>query len=878
MPPRTTLAPLPTECLETILECLQDDLCSLYQLLFVSHQFFEITVPILYRSPFRLAASLSCSLSSSTSSSTSHHYAHHSIDSAGGWARFLKRTQLLAQLLIRNLQIRPPRQAPVLAVHKSSLLDDSNGMENLEPLISMAESTDWSNANRAVESPRNWSSKMSMMENEDDMDSETWEPDMRSCLDQDLDQDQCPDLIQFDGAWGDGSALQTDTKCESVSMVNKNITNSRTRGKATGGVSSTSTTSTRLLMDYFYFYTHQEHRSIPSVLRQIYPGAGRRECDRFLAEIERAILMHNPGKIESIHIQTPSTVVPHLQEHLVRFERLSRVELLDLVWTGKELAMVHRFLTDHATKFPATTGTTENDDNESGHDLVPLALQQGMRRRSPAIRHVKYATIRSYWDDAKLEGQPFDPIQLIRALGPGLESIDSIYWPRTTFEDLETLDVRSLRTLRITSLETLQEDRAFSRPEFLSRCRLLRNLAIFSSSTNTFSWAVRDWNKSREKSVVSQGGSSFAPLTVHGTGANASDRSALVDKPQPLVQLQQLRVHGPTDDIIFAIIRDSLYSFRNSLQVLEARSDMECLQGEAEWTNIADELLDHSFSRSKDRNSVVDNKQTPHSTAQEVDDMTCFKRLLSISSGSLLIQWQIPHLSVLDLTGPIAGVFDVESLAHMPSLHTVCFATIIPLSPWVRRNPSCAVLSSHGGRVSSGGHVAQYGLCRLPLFAGRALKRVLIRGPWREINDRSLQQMVDAVPGHASESGAERWGDQLIELSVLNNSRVTIPGMIRLAQQMEHLEVMGTGLQLAPSASVGSSVDYGHDHDHYNDPTMDRTSRTIDRPELEDPESAARLMILKARLEMPWVDFGPDAIHLGRRVRRDGYLSRSWET
>ncbi|KAF9177468.1 hypothetical protein BGZ51_008561 [Haplosporangium sp. Z 767] len=874
MPPGTALAPLPTECLEAILECLQDDLCSLYQLLFVSHQFFEITVPILYRSPFRLAASLpSSSLSSLTSSSSaSHHYAHHSIDSTGGWARFLKRTQLLAQLLIKNLQIRPPRQTPILAVHKSSLLDDSSGMENLEPLIPMAGPTDWSDANRAVDTPRDWSNNVSTMENGDVMDSETWEPDMRSCLDLNLDLDRCPDLIRFDDTWGNGSAPQTGTTCESVSMVNKNTTDPRTQGKATDGVSSTSTTSTRLLIDYFYFYTHQDHRSIPSVLRQIYPGAGRRECDRFLAEIERAILMHNPSKIESIHIQTPNTVVPHLQEHLTRFERLSRVELLDLVWTSKELAMVHRFLADHATEFPATT---DNNDNESGHDLVPHALQHGVRRRAPAIRHVKYATIRSYWDDAKLEKQPFDPIQFIRALGPGLESIDSIYWPRTTLKDLETLDVRSLRTLRIMSLETPQDDRAFSRPEFLSRCRLLRNLAIFSSSMNTFSWAVRDWNRSREKSVISQGGSSFTPLSVHGTGTNASDRSAFAEKPRPLVQLQQLRVHGPTDDIVFAIIRDSLYSFRNSLQVLEARSDMEYLQGETEWTNIAGELLDHSFSGSKEGSSAMDNKQTSHLTAQELDDRNSFRRLLSISSGSLFIQWQIPHLSVLDLTGPIAGVFDVESLAYMPSLHTVCFAIITPLSPWVRRNPSCTVLNNRGGHVSSGGHIAQYGLCRLPLFAGRALKRVMIRGPWREINDRSLQQMIDAVPGHASESGAEQWGDQLIELSVLNNSRVTIPGMIRLAQQMEHLEVMGTGLQLAPSASVGSSVDYGHGHD--NDSTMNRSSRATERPELEDPESAARLMILKARLEMPWVDFGPDAIHLGRRVRRDGYLSRAWE-
>ncbi|KAG0209203.1 hypothetical protein BGX28_010490 [Mortierella sp. GBA30] len=897
-------APLPPECLEIVLDFLRNDLASLYHLLFVSRQFFQLTVPVLYESPFRLAAGvpdlplLSFSSSSSTSQAHSHPHSHClSYDSTTGWARFLERTKLLSRLLIQNLQIKPLGQVPRLTVHKASLLDDSTGLENLEPLIPASDQFNWPGRSSAVQAPSEWSSHHhSLLQSRSLFDGENSAANHHQAQDHYY---QCPDLIRFDDAWG-----SDDEGCNSSSA-------NRSAGMKNGGSSSMHLhrgTATGLLMDYFYFYTHQDHRSIASVIRHVYPGAGRRECDRFMAEIERAILLHNPRQIESIHIQFPNLVIPHLQAHIEQFEQLTTIELLDTVWSIHELAMVHQFLQERAAVFPAGTHQVDQDaDADRTHGQGTTALRQGIRRRRAAVRHFKYATIRNHWDDTRLDSQRFDPLQLIKALGPGLETIDSVYWPRTLLKDLESLNVSSLRSLRIGFLDTPREDFSFSRPEFLKRCRQLRTLAVFTSSRDMFSWAVEDWNANKRKrmtavlqeevetSAIVPQASFVTPLRKN----SLSIAQVLVPLGPPIpppVALEQLRIHGHTDQIVFEVLRDAFYGFRNTLRILEARSDMEHLEGEAEWMDQATDLLSgRPLSDAKRRSSSEEgNRQqqdsrttsTTTGATMEMDDEVCYRSLSSISSGSLLIRWKIPHLVALDLTGPIAAVFDLDSLVFMPSLHTVCFSIIIAPSPWVRRTQSS--VRGSGGSAGGSSGVGRSNMSQLPMVTGPALRRVLIRGPWHEITDESLWNMIETVCGNDEDSsgrgngggdgsGSCRWGDQLIELSILDNGRVTVPGMIRLAQHMDQLQVMGMSLILpvVPNEPYfSSSPSYSSSSLFTSQQPESASSR---RRIIDDSDGTARRMITKARLEMPWIDLGPDANHLARRVRRDGYLSRGWD-
>ncbi|KAF9557458.1 hypothetical protein EC968_007621 [Mortierella alpina] len=474
--PPSPIAPLPPECLELIVDCLRNDLASLYQLLLVSRQLFELTVPVLYRSPFRLAAGIPDPppLFSAPQSESHPHSPPHAYDSTTGWAKFLDRTKLLSRLLIQNLQIKPLGKVPRLAVHKASLLDDSSGMESLEPLLpSTEQQLSWPKRSPAVNTPSGWSQSCSALSlDHDDRNDNRVEPS--AVTDHELAQDSfghCPDLIRFDDEWGaenDGwsashrrmGSQQGTTGGSGAACYNTDHDEDRKKDSRIKRQDQT-TTGTGLLMDYFYFYSHVDHRSIASVIRHVYPGAGRRECDRFMAEIERAVLLHNPGQIVSIHVQCPSVVIPHLLANMDQFQQISSIELLDAVWTIHELEIVYQFLSEHAAMFPAGNVETEEKEVGGGHHerviMKPLAIRQGIRRRTAAIRQFKYTTIRNHWDETTLGGQRFDPLQLIKALGPGLEIIESVHWPRTTLQDLDSLDVGSLHTLRIGFLDTPRE-------------------------------------------------------------------------------------------------------------------------------------------------------------------------------------------------------------------------------------------------------------------------------------------------------------------------------------------------------------------------------------------------------------------------------------
>ncbi|KAF9135207.1 hypothetical protein BGW39_004139 [Mortierella sp. 14UC] len=892
----SSVAPLPTECLEIIFGFLQHDLSSLYNLLFVSRQFLQLTVRVLYKSPFRLAA-IADTVSGGLQVDSS----------ASGWARFLERTKLLSRLLFQNLQIRPLTPSSQLTKPKISILDDSVGLEHIEPLLPPVENPVWSRRKPSLEVPSDWSATMTLAP------ASYFDAEENSDFEQQLQGlDLSADLMSF----------EDDCSSENPGASSKSSSTSRFKGDEKTG----------LLMDYFYFYTHHDHRSIAFVLKEIYPGAGRREYDKYMAEIEHAILQHNPKHIESIYVQTPSIVIPYLHTHMEQFELLSTIKLRDPVWTSQELELVHTFLKDHAAISPAAQAQRPEDDDHrydySQERQQILSLRKGVHGRKAAIRHVNYSTSRSYWDDAQLAGQLFDPLQFMLALGPGLESIDSVYWLRTKLSELDALDVRSLRSLRIGYLTTPHTDNSFSRPEFLVRCRQLHSLDLFSSSGDMFSWAVQDWNNHKQASTPFQHSASAA---AQGTTLDPHLYPWLRDmklsgpeklKARPLVPLRHLRVHGPTDHVVFDILRDALYSFRTTLHMLEAVSDIEYAASGSEWLDHAEELLAgqrRSETKSK-RNSGGHDKSKeqqqdkPSSQKQGTEDEDCYDMLGSIADGSLFIRWEVPCLTDLDLTGPIASVFDVESLRHMPNLRNLSFSIItytgtsIARSRFYRPRRTTRVDYRGSSNSSGEGHDGMARRCDmtlLPIVTGPALRRVMIRGPWPEITDDSLLRMIETStrkrdihrdPGRADADVADNgddndndnlegdeaeddeednWGNRLYELSIMDNPRVTVQGMIRLAQQMDQLQVMGLSLTL-PS----SNNSHHHLNEHMHHYRRSGGSRYKYLPEAntlaEDADVTARKMVLKARIKLPWVDLGPEAKHLGRRNRPDGYLSRGW--
>ncbi|KAF9116336.1 hypothetical protein BGX27_003329 [Mortierella sp. AM989] len=918
----TSMASLPPECLEMIIAFLRHDLASLHRLLFVSRQFFQLTVPVLYRSPFRLAAGIpdpppvSIYFASSTTVPLYRSTIGPSYDSSRGWTRFLERTKLLTRLMIQNLQINHLGQIPRITAQNAAISDDFSGLENLEPLLPLVISPSQPNQPPAINMPNDWAiyegngSGASINAGPEEQEEwgtiqQEWSEDQHGGWNDTSQQGHsgghCPDLISFEDEWGESSM---DTTKRVVPTID-NVYSSKERNETSCRNNIQKSSGTGLLMDYFYFYTHQDHRSIASVIREIYPGAGRREYDKYIADIEQAILMHNPRQIEMIHVQSPSLVIPLLHENLEKFERLSAMEFFDSVWKVQELEMVYRFLMDHTALFSQSAQSLGRNDHVSQPSTAQfdpymdrmngLHLSRGTtRHRCSPIRHLKYSTSRGQWDDATLAGQLFDPVQLMKALEPGLQTIDSMYWPRTRFPDLETLDVNSLRSLKIGSLVTPQEDLSFSRPEFLSRCRRLENLETFSSSKDMFGWAAKEWNMNRRnRKVVSVAGNSnnsnsnknHDPWTSNVTGTIAE---------KPLVRLRSLRIHGPTDRIVYEILRDAFYGFRETLQLLEVRSDMESIEGEAEWMDHAHDLLmgrRQHVASARIVGGKVENRGANRSGKPEFDEEEYYNSLSSISSRSLYIRWEVPRLSLLDLTGPIALAFDIGSLQFMPSLHTACFAITTEPSPWVARG------KSHGDMGMGSFGEKKRDMTHLPLVASRTLRRVLIRGPWPEITDRNLQAMIETITVNSSnldglkthyhnhDNGSDdddddgRWGNQLLELSVLDNARVTVPGMIRLARQMDRLQVMGTSLNLLSSYASDSTsfLSMAYTSEEILDEKYLHHTRPSHEPcRTSDLNMKARDLILKAQIDMPWVDLGPDASHLARRNKRDGYLSRGW--
>ncbi|KAG0030166.1 hypothetical protein BGZ81_002981 [Podila clonocystis] len=949
--PKTSIAPLPPECLEFILEFLSHDLPTLYRLLLVSWQFFHLTVPILYKSPFKLAAGVSTSPPASSHSLASAHslssssYSSTTDPSMGGWTRFLRRTELLVRLLLQNIQTPTlSNRAPRLTERQVLIMDTpvpvlgeeygriETGLEQLGSLLD--EATDQGEGWDVSPSDYSLTAEEFFYLDPHNHDGQVPSPNSETIAARRRDRhsEQCPDLISFDDDDQDRSLRQRPHQPPEPSNSSTLGTPSDSKKPVTG-----------LLTDYFRYYTEHDHQSISSVLILLFPGAGRREYDRILAEIETSILEHNPGKIVSLKIQHPSTMVPHLMQHLSLFHHLSRVALLDSNWTSQELAMVCEFLEAHSAMFPAASSDPERHlDSSNNNTISPPNF--GYHHGLHGIRHLKYRTGRSHWDGVKLRNQPFNPVQLMQAIGSGnglgLETIDSMHWPETTFEQVSALDTRFLSKLKICFLVTPHEDRSFSQPKFLERCRKLQHLEIFTSSADMLQWAVQEWNENirHKKRQGSQSHSTLHPSLDRNLAHPWSQRTTATNTlPQPierpLVPLRHLRAHGPTDDIVYNVLRDALYGFRDTLEVCEAKSKLEYNGGNSEWLDHADELLSRRPTssidqRDKDRWAVIPGgeRRVPGPDPTDYQDKDedelaeeCYHSMPSVESGLLTVRWTLPYLGMLDLYGSIALLFDLKSLTYMPRLHTVCFSIRTAPSLWRRRyrrndDPRGRATSKYAGFSD---------LTCLPLVTGLRLKRVLIRGPWPEISDRSLLKMIEtrveserqgprqdardkdvgaevdeddeqgSIGGKIEEEEAT-WGNQLLELTVLDNDQVTVPGMVLLARQMDQLEVMGLNLYFP----VFSQHQYLHSqHRRQQQDMRYNPSNIIQRsyhyfcnpststgpgssPSMgsspEDAETMARNELLKAQLELPWIDLGPDANHLAKRTRRNGFLNRGW--
>ncbi|KAF9439187.1 hypothetical protein BGZ76_009359 [Entomortierella beljakovae] len=848
------ISTLPIECLEMIIAFLGDDLSALHSLLFASRQFFQLTVPVLYQSPFMLSMN-----SQETAGNRSTH------DRTTEWEIHLTRTKLLTKLLIQNLQINHLGETSKPAVSTVALMDDdSGGFEKIEPLLPPVNNDSWSFGHQSLEIPNDWTNHIEQTPTSNSWDNDGWD---NNPSDQPANQDY--DLIDLNGEWDYQPQDFAEQQEEGLKTTNKSLNNDNSNKSG-------------LLMDYFHFYTHLDHRSIQLVIREIYPGAGRRQYERYLEDINKAILMHNPKKIEMIHIKSPLSIVQHLQEHSEKFERLSRMEFQDSIWSSQELDMIYGFLLERSAMVPRSAGLLGRKQEGLLDQYLEMKHSLGLdHTASPPyqcspIRHIKYESRRNQWDQATLAKQPYNPLQLMKLMGPGLKTIDTMYWYKTKPSDLETLDVSSLRTLKVGFLDTPSEDHSFSRPEFLSRCRKLEHLETFSSSKDMFRWAVKDWNEEKRKKKEL-------------TSTNDRGSSILQTTTDTLVRLQRMQILVPTDQIAYEILRDSFYGFRDTLYYVEALSEGECVEGEAEWMDRAQELLS---GVQINKSARVERKVE----TQRFDEEEYLDSLSSISSKLLLIQWEIPYLSTLDLTGPIAAAFDIGSLLFMPKLHTVCFSIFSRPFTWIARGKS-----NKGSGGVSGSHLEQSerDMRHLPFVAPHTLRRIMIRGPWPEITDQSIQAMIstiihpaesprtDGIPNHnrrmshfndvegfyegdfrdQSIGNNNTWGNQLLEFTVLDNERVTVPNMIQLAHQMDNLQVMGMSLSMPSVVYLTADEEC-----HFEYP--DNLEVTNQFSKFEELDKLARDLILKAQIEMSWVDIGNNANHLGRRNRRERYHRR----
>ncbi|KAG0244701.1 hypothetical protein BGX31_008708 [Mortierella sp. GBA43] len=868
----TPIPRLPPECLEMVLHFLRFDRTSLFKLLTVSRPFFQLTVPILYKR----------------------------------WSQALIRIELLTRLLIRNLKLGSPERVSG-GLDGYEWCDDGSRASSDDGWGSVTPARTGSTSN-AHPSAWGWGdtdwNTNDVSVNQQGQDDGGRHPDLIS-----FDSDQHPDLITFDSCDSD--------KDKDKDTSNKDNNTSDSKSPQGHGLPED------LFTDYFSFFTHQKHQLIEMVIRQIFPGYNTMEYQVYMNHVNEAILVHSIEHVELVQLHSPSLMVPILQRHLNKLGRLKFVDVLDN-WSGSGHELVYEFLKSHSEKF--STPRCDIADNEGSYSgTAHTTLRQGAHHQTSGIRHFKFISPRTRWNTTLLNEEPFTPARMMEAMDHGLESIDLLCCPEDGLGDLEVLDVSSLHTLKVWFSEYPNDDVTFSRPEFLSRCRQLRTLDMYSNSKDMFSWAVQDWNNRRTKP---------------NTALNMEESAKHPIPTRPLTKLQHLRVHGYEHETTYSILRDVLYGFRESLREValittnesnESNDDTwgwmdQQYQGnlatgiegtangyddcELEWvdqkyggnspagTDVSYPTIVHDESglewvgqKYGGTLATGTNASHPYETksTKKMDDEGWYNKYSSSTLGPFLIQWPVPFLTILELKGTIATL-DVKSLQCMPCLHSL--SLVVDIQPTSSRSRGVFYPPGQRNRAR-----ALLGLMALPYLAPKSLRRVLIGGPWPEISDDSLRTMIDLIPAHAlnkdvntthgyvdtegtnsnGDKGNEdaKWGMQLMELSILNNPQSTVPGMIRLARDMDRLEVMGTGLNLQKPRTeweIGPSRPMDD---------LDKSMMELMESELStekdtrfgkeyrnraiQEESIARNLVLKARVEMPWIDLGPDANYLGRQ-------------
>ncbi|KAF9160995.1 hypothetical protein DFQ26_005003 [Actinomortierella ambigua] len=607
-------------------------------------------------------------------------------------------------------------------------------------------------------------------------------------------------------------------------------------------------------VDYFQYYTQLDHSGLWSVLTLLFPGAGRRVYDRIQAEIELGILKYCAPRIESMKITNPQLVIPYMLEHDAEFVRLKEIELLDKSWKANELKLVHDFLVAHARRFPSATAFTStsitndqpNEENPPSFlrtsTVVARTMKAGCRIlsadrplafscNSSGIRRLKYRSSRSPWDNVCLNGQRFDPLQLLLALGPGIREIDMLYWPTTQLLDVlhGNVDAGAIRRLQLRYLDTPSEPSPWHAPEFLRQCRQLDQLRVFTLDGTMFSWAVQEqqarWLRVHQQRQPQhrRDHSRVERLVADSLAATTSTSS-----PQNPVPLRDLGLTAPDGNVMRQVAAGTLYAFQQTLESVDLRSRSEGRDlAPFDPSLIGDELTRRPLSSKSTPNPYAifcqrdamhqanSEKQEQAETDTWEEDDDGFRSWML--QAPLTVRWPMERLRELRLTGgKLALEFDLDSLQWMPNLHTLAlsirrgalqnerfrwtcnrepFTTLTP--------PSTGKPSSLSTPSSPQTPMKHQSLMYLPYVAGPQLRRIMFQGPWPEISDCTLDKMIRVAvdtppsllrpyPSHApSPSPKTQWGDHLLELTVLDNPEVTVQGMTHLAACLEHVQIVG---------------------------------------------------------------------------------------
>ncbi|KAF9972963.1 hypothetical protein BGZ73_003856 [Actinomortierella ambigua] len=618
------------------------------------------------------------------------------------------------------------------------------------------------------------------------------------------------------------------------------------------------------IIDYFQYYTKLDHHGLWSVLTLLFPGSGRRGYDRTQAEIELGILKYCAPRVESMQITNPRLVIPYMLEHGAQFAKLKEIELLDKSWKADELKLVCDFLTAHAQRFPSATAFAPTANPQlhegnstrmttSGWRILPADRSHAFSGNFSGIRRLKYRSSRSPWDNVKLNNKCFDPLQLLLALGPGVNEIDMLYWPKTQLSDVMSgrIDAGAIRHLQLRYLDTPTEPSPWHAPEFLQQCRRLEHLQIFILDGDLFSWAVQE-QQTRRLQIHPQPqrrhDQQNRPRATRGISDSSLSTTSILTPPTT-VPLRDLRLTAPNDDILGEALVSALYAFQQTLEVVDFRSHLKrrertCFDpSHTDYDTVrpppssssSSQLSSNIRAKASSRHDPAEAKTngdhvgsplgTTESKDQEQananaweDDDDGFRSWMI--HAPVTVRWPMTRLRELRLVGGgLALEFDLGSLQWMPNLHTLVLGIQKESLYNERFRWKCDQAHFTTLPTSVASDARRQSLMYLPYVAGPRLRRIMIQGPWPEISDCTLNKMIHtAVDSNTSsilssmsqeseqqqQPTRKRWGDSLLELTVLDNLEVTVQGMTHLAACLEHVQIVGFNTNICRRESTQS--------------------------------------------------------------------------